>query len=83
MKSKVITISYRPSDQIEKLFEEYCGRNALLSKTQLLEIAMQFLMMRQHDEMDRIIWKFLKGEFDDYAIEIIKENHLKNAGKTL
>lgn len=58
-------VGYRPSLKIKKLFAEFCGEKAVLSKSQLIEVAMQFLMMRPHAEMERIIVKFLKGEFED------------------
>lgn len=68
-KKPIVQVGYRPSEMAQKLFDEYCSEKAVLNKSQLVEIAIQFLMMRPHKEMDTIIWKFLKGEFDDDALE--------------
>lgn len=60
MKGK--TISYRPSEKVEKLFSKYSSEKSILSNTQLIEIAFQYLINRPEDEIDEIIWSYLIGK---------------------
>lgn len=66
-------VSYRPSKKVKGLFEEYCSGKAMLTKSQLIDVAIEFLMMRPTSEVDTIIWKFLKGEFDDDTLARLGE----------
>lgn len=79
-KSQENPISYRPSLEIKKLFNQYCGERALLSKTQLIEIAFKIAMMRPKEELDALIWRFLTGKSDDTELEGNKEKLLKKTG---
>lgn len=70
------TIGYRPSDEALKFIESYCGKNSTLSRPQLIEIALKFLMNWPKEEIQKIIGRSYSGkemrEYIDSVIEVKK-----------
>jgi hypothetical protein len=64
MKRPSETVSYRPGEQVRKFITEYCPKGGGLSRSQLLDVAMKFLMMRRKEEIDQIILGVMTGRLD-------------------
>ncbi len=80
-KNKGNQLSYRPSPEVQKLFDEYCSEKALLNKSQLIEIAFKISMMRSKEDLDNLIWRFLTGKFDDGELQERRKKFLAKVGK--
>jgi len=65
-------VSYRPSQKVREFLNEICPEKGGLSRSQLLEVAMKFLMMRPKDEIDKIILGVMTGRWDPAYKEIKK-----------
>lgn len=65
MEKRESPVCFRPADKTKQLLDKYCGHTALMSKSQLVEIAFKFLLQLPEKELDKIIWKFLTGKGDE------------------
>lgn len=84
MKKQENPIGYRPSKDVRGFIDEYCPEDGGLSRSQFIEIAMRFLMMRPKAEIDQIILGVMTGRWDQESFEVEKKTqgaaHKKAAG---
>lgn len=76
MKKQEPAIGYRPSEEVKKIFEEVCSGSASISRGQLIEVSMQFLISQGKERMKEIITNYLLGNFDSLEV---KKGHLRKA----
>ncbi len=72
-KSTEVPIAYRPDSDVKKFIESYCPSNGKLPATQLVDIAVRFLMMHPETQVDSIVMGILKGRLRGYDSPEAKE----------
>lgn len=72
-KKQRFQVGYVPSDRRRKYFEEFCRKDDGLRPQQLIDVALDFLMMRQKDEIDSIILGVMTGRWDQESFEVEHE----------
>lgn len=68
-------IGYRPSEEMKKIFDKYCSGKASISRGQLVEVAMQYLVSEGQEKMEEVIMNFLLNK----KPEAKKGDHRKSA----
>lgn len=49
---------------VREFIDEYCPEGGGLSRSQLIDVALRFLMMRTEEEIDKVILGILTGKWD-------------------
>ncbi|MCB1214309.1 MAG: hypothetical protein KDK66_02410 [Deltaproteobacteria bacterium] len=67
------TIGYRPSDESLKFLNEFCDKQSALSRPQLIEVALRFLMQWPKEDILNIIGRAHSAkEMKDYLTKLKK-----------
>jgi len=72
-KSPRFQIGYVPSERRKKYFDDFCRKEDGLRPQQLIDVAIDFLMMRQETEIRDIIYGVMTGKWDKENFERKKE----------
>lgn len=68
-KVKRFQIGYVPSDRRKKYFDDFCQKEDGWKPQQLIDVALDFLMMRDKREIDDIILGVMTGRMDKKCSE--------------
>ena len=69
-KTDLGTVGYRPDDEVRKFIAEYCPEKGGLAKSQLIDVAMKFLMMNTKEAIKDIIHGVMTGQWDRESFEV-------------
>jgi len=65
VKKQESAIGYRPSERTRKLFDKYCGETAKMSRGQLIDIALELILVFPEAKQDDLIWAILRGRTEE------------------